>query len=716
MGAGRFTSIGLLSALVLVQACAMGDPMMGGPGAMPRPPEETAPTGTRWKDVDVTDACGRSRRVWILVDESCGEVDTPGYFESFRAPMFRDGAIVGQHLFAVDASHLWVLDASDPARLERRALWAGFGLPLAVAATGERLVLAAGSEGLVVADVSAPLQPRRVGAASLGAPAFDLSLAGDRAWVAAGALGLAEVRLAEEGPELVRSIATGGFAVGVEVVEGRAYVAACDSFKIVDLASGETLGQTWLSEAHKSGQLVAPAKDVTVNGDLAFVAAGRYGAVAVDVSDPAAPTVLGNVTRARELSYYASGVRQDERMLYIAAGEWGIEPVALATARSKFARTTEPDLFATPDTPGGCGTPGEWTATTTDLGEVPRPGRDPIQTLPVGGHVYAFGDASRIGLRALDVHREEAGALKKVGRYEEPRVVTTVAARDGRVLAIGPRAGLFRADDAALLLPEDSSALPLKPRLGAFAADGRWVTVTEADDLFVEGSGYRISWGTPITGLAIFGDEAVLASELGLLNYGLETKQTRFASAAWKNALKLQVASHGPTLFVSSPEWLSGYRLETSWSTLPPHEIFGQEEVRSLSAWRRAAPRRVLLPTSRGLLEVGNLGTQAGFALHGKATTLRGVLPPGSYEAGAVSETHAFLVASDRRRYRTTVHVLALDGEEPTIVQSHVFSGVGLGAALDGEKLYVADADRGLRVFSQLAGRITPLGTVEIAP
>ncbi len=41
-----------------------------------------------------------------------------------------------------------------------------------------------------------------------------------------------------------------------------------------------------------------------------------------------------------------------------------------------------------------------------------------------------------------------------------------------------------------------------------------------------------------------------------------------------------------------------------------------------------------------------------------------------------------------------------------------VFSGAAAGVAADGDRLYVADADRGVRVFARAGAVLTPLGVV----
>ncbi len=102
---------------------------------------------------------------WVLVDEICGDGEGTDDLQSLAAPMFRDGAAIADHLFAVDASHLWSLDLAKPTgQIARSALLTGLGQPLAVAQRGSELVLAA------------PVRSRSL---SLPGAAFDVQVVGD---------------------------------------------------------------------------------------------------------------------------------------------------------------------------------------------------------------------------------------------------------------------------------------------------------------------------------------------------------------------------------------------------------------------------------------------------------------------------------------------------------------------------------------------------------
>jgi hypothetical protein len=274
------------------------------------PPSQPPPTGEKWVQSLAEDGCERSTFQYTLVDEMCGATDDPGYFAALRAPMFRDGARIQDHLFAVDGTLLWVLDL-EGGFSGRETLVPGLGQPLAVAAWDHTLLVASGEEGLLLLDVSDPTAPVVAHRLALPGPALALHREGNTLYVALGKEGLALVALTPRGPFLERVIPLEGddaFAVGVRVRGGFAYVAACSGLAILSLREKRQIAHAWPSQATSDGT-TAPAKGVELIDDVAFVAAGRLGAVAIDIHDPQNPSALGACARPYEPLYYVSGVR-----------------------------------------------------------------------------------------------------------------------------------------------------------------------------------------------------------------------------------------------------------------------------------------------------------------------------------------------------------------------------------------------------------------------
>ncbi len=695
----------------------LGPPDDGGP---PVAPSDPPPTGSKWQGIEVTGECGRTKLAFVLVDEVCGGTDDPAYMDYFHAPIMRDGALIGTHLFAVDATYLWVLDTADPENIARTSLLAGFGQPLAVATHQGLLLIAAGDEGLLVVDPADPASPFRVATIDVAGPALDVSVDGDRALVALGAGGVAVVDLVSRTVE--KTLGVPGFAAAVAGRNGKAYVAACDNFAIIDVMSTAVQGETWLSGHTVDGILVAPAKDVTLEGDVAFVAAGRYGAVAVDISNPAAPGVLGNCTEASDLAFYASGVRQEGGTLYVAGGEWGIKPVSVLNPTAACSSQITPALPPIPSSDDqACSTepPWEvlpWTDTWTPP-PIPPEGRDPIQTLPVPGRVFAFGDATRVGLRAIDIRDTLTVGLPKLGRYSEPRLTEGLAAQGDRVLVAGKAGGLYRVVAGQLVLDQELAEAKTA-RAAAFLGDGRWVLgapdpETGGGNILIEGLATPVP--VPLTiwagGIAAKADTVYVPVREGVLLVN-DSGQTTLLPSGRDAELPQAIAVADDHLLLAAPEWSDALRVTPSDATPLGENGLDEGDLYDVGLWRRALPRRLLFHTAAGAVEVASLGGQASLTLHG--TSLTGPLPSGDYVAGATDGDRVYLVSTDRGRYRTMLVTVSLDGGAPVVQGVTSFTGMGTALASLGGRLYLADGDRGLRVFDSTASSPTQIDVLEL--
>lgn len=707
-------------------AGAPSDDVGGGGGA-------AAPTGQRWEAVETEDACGRGGLSYVLVDEVCGRTGQGYAAPNLHAPMFRDGALFGSTLLAVDATFLWSLDLGAAGGIRRHALVGGLGEPVAAAAYGPgELLLASGAEGLVRVDATDPTAPARSGRVELPGFAYDVHVDGDTAYVALGREGLGVVDLASGA--LLRKIPVPGHAVGVTTRGRHAYVAACTSLAVVDLDAAQVVSQAWPGAAYttRDGVLTAPAKDVELVGDVAFVAAGRAGAVAIDVRTAEAPTVLGGCTRP-EPSFYASGVRGEADKLFVAGGEWGVlavdtsSPARACTTLTPASSGGEESAGATPTRDAGAGADagdaGAGACTSRPPWELlaweevwapPPPAKDPIQVLPAGGRVLAFGDARRIGTRAVDVRDTADAALRLVARYDEPRRLVSVAASGGRVVAAGPGGGLFLVGEAGALTraPSDRDQILRDARLVAFADDGRWVAVS-GGRLWAEGHDAPLGAGLESAHDLVAQGPGIVAVALdgGVTTFDLVTG-ARTPRGIADAHLPLALAPDGRGgLFVAAPEWAAGRRLSGGAATpLPPHGVFDDAEAADTARWRTGVPRRHLASGGE-LVELATLGREAGLVLHAASGVRRVALPPGTYAGLARDEAHAYAVALDRSLYRSTLVTVALDGGAPQITSTEVFTGGAAGVAAAGGHVFVADADGAVRVYDA-SGRKPVLSSV----
>lgn len=716
--------IGIAACLVAAMGCsADGDSanVSGAPDRpdLPTPPTDPPPTGQKWETIEVGGSCGRTGLAYILIDEVCGGTEDPDYLDYFRAPMFRDGARIGDFMFSVDGTHLWVLDAGDVQGMTRHVLQAGIGEPLAVAALGQKLVVAAGSAGVLIFDVQNPLEPVLDDQVALDGPALDVHVEGSDVYVAMGNAGMA-VFTPSQGFSFVKTLPVPGFAAAITAREGLAYVAGCDEVSVIDVINDQLLSNRWLDSAYDGEVLVAPAKDIEVVGDTAFVAAGRFGAVAMDVSDPTSTFVRGNCTLVDDQAFYASGVRAEGTTLYVAGGEYGILPVDIAVPNNACNGIVFPELPQLPGDSEDCATQPPWEYITwTETFPPPPPARDPIQTLPFGDVVYAFGDARRIGLRAIDTR--DADSLELLGRYDEPRVVTGVAAFGDRVIVLGPAGGSFLADPNGLLTADE----PIPTAINALGVttldDGRWAMLTAEGQLAIEGLGVVLdSVDTPWSeGLAAAGQQvAVPTAEGAIVVDGTDAQGAPIVLAsAQTSALPPAIAMTESAVALASPEWTTGESLDLQGTppiNFAPHEVFTAEDVMSGSTWRQGLPRRLLVATGEGVAEVATLGTKAGLTIHGLGVST--ALPPANYVAGTVLGGQLFLITADRGSYRSQLVTVDFNASEASVVSSLGFSGLATDVAAANGRLYIADADRGVRVYDVAGATPQPLGVVEVSP
>lgn len=684
---------------------AWGSSVRGAPaddGSRGKAPGDPAPTGQRWKPVE-TETCGRTGISWVLVDEVCGDGEGNDDPDSLHAPMFRDGAIVDDHLFAVDATHLWTFDLARPSELSRASLLTGLGTPLAVDRRGGELVLAAGASGLVTVDVTNAASPTRARSTRLSGKAYDVEVRGDTAYVAMGHAGLAEVDLGPASPTIRHSWSLPGFSAGVATRGAYAYVAACSTFRVVELSTGKVVAETWVPAPIVADRLVAPAKKVTLVGDVAFVAAGRYGAVAIDVTEPHAPSVLGNCTLLDTPSFYASGVRANAGKLYVAGGEWGVLPVDVASP--KVSCSTLMALAPPEDDPDvSCSSKPPWEVVPWEkIWAPPPPGKDPIQTLPVGDRVYAFGDARRIGVRAVDVRSAVDPALPIVQRFDEPRTLLGVAASPDRVVAVGPRGGVFAATPSGLLT---RTATPGDAALQASTAvsllgDGRWVALG-ASGLVVEGAGGAIAVPAASTIAPVSATRVAVASPtVGVRVIDVDTGVATHHGLAHEAHLPLSVAADAAGVYYAAPEWPAAARVSVGASVdLPGHAVFDAEDILDASLWRMRLPRRHLLTSPRGLVEVAGLGPAVGLVLHAAGGAKRTGLPPLTYAAAATDGDHVYVVGIDRSLYKSYLVSVDITGAEPAVLALEVFTGAASGVAVSGGRVFVADADGAIRAYA----------------
>src|SRR5690606_15580267 len=116
-----------------------------------------------------------------------------------------------------------------------------------------------------------------------------------------------------------------------------------------------------------------------------------------------------------------------------------------------------------------------------------------------------------------------------------------------------------------------------------------------------------------------------------------------------------------------------------------------------------------------GVIEIATLGNRAGLTLHGAlGKSLELALPSGTYVDAAAAGDTLYLVLADRDIYRSAITTVKLGASSAEIVHTTSFTGIAMAAAVDGQRLYVADADRGVRVYSIATTMPAALGVIDL--
>jgi hypothetical protein len=182
--------------------------------------------------------------------------------------------------------------------------------------------VAAGSAGLQVVDVSNHAAPQRVASLALAGNANDVKLSGGRAFVAGGTAGLHIIDIGNPlAPRLIQTVDTKGEAVDVRAYGNLAFVAnSALGLQIVDIGPG--------APAHITGAIKTPGvpRGVDATGTIAVVA-GSAGLHFVNVANPAAPVILG----ARSLPDDAKDVVVNGPIAYVADYTGSLQIVDFST-------------------------------------------------------------------------------------------------------------------------------------------------------------------------------------------------------------------------------------------------------------------------------------------------------------------------------------------------------------------------------------------------
>jgi len=162
---------------------------------------------------------------------------------------------------------------------------------------------------LVVVDLTVPATPTIRGRVTVGASALvSVKVIGSLAYVAAGSAGLQIVDVSTPtAPVVIGVVDTPGTASGVAVASGRAYVADGTAVQVIDVSAPNA--------PFLVGSLATSATGVAVAGSRLYTVDGGAVSKVIDVTNPAAPTLLSATTN----SFASQGVAAAGTLMYLAS-------------------------------------------------------------------------------------------------------------------------------------------------------------------------------------------------------------------------------------------------------------------------------------------------------------------------------------------------------------------------------------------------------------
>lgn len=205
---------------------------------------------------------------------------------------------VGSYCYIQDEFfNMHCIDVSDPAHPNETGSFNTEGHhSLGIWNDGSRVVLANSTYGIRILDTNGT-QVTQLGAFRSPGRIMDCAGSGSHAYLAAGENGLKIFDVTHpDRPTLAAEVALGGFANGIYVTGGRAYV-------VGTLGTGDDENQGGFLEVVDVQNPMAPEVtgsvevsgepfDVVVRNDIAYVATQTAGVTLVNVTDPAHPSVL----------------------------------------------------------------------------------------------------------------------------------------------------------------------------------------------------------------------------------------------------------------------------------------------------------------------------------------------------------------------------------------------------------------------------------------
>lgn len=161
-----------------------------------------------------------------------------------------------------------------------------------VRVVGNRAYIADGSAGLRIVDVTNPAVPVMLGSFDTAGEANDLVVVANRVYVADGPAGLQIIDVSDpQAPVYIGTLDTPGIARGVDVSGNIAVIADGSALRIVDVSNPA-------NPISRGSVVMSDARDVTVEGNTAYVADFQGSLKTVDFSVPTTPVLLAATSQS----------------------------------------------------------------------------------------------------------------------------------------------------------------------------------------------------------------------------------------------------------------------------------------------------------------------------------------------------------------------------------------------------------------------------------
>lgn len=228
------------------------------------------------------------------VPEVLGELPT-----TVTAAGILDVAMNGSGTLAVTAmgtAGIWVVDLANPSAPVRRGVYDTSGVAFAVAlnASGSLAYVADGSGGLKVVSLANPSAPSQVGSIALSGIQRDVAVQGSVAYVVDQMGRLVTVDVANaSAPQQLGALTMGRYAYNVAVSGTLAIMHTQGSAAYLDVVDVTTPASPVIRSS-VAVDASGAVKGIALGASRAYVASGTAGLRIYELTNPAAPTLLGS--------------------------------------------------------------------------------------------------------------------------------------------------------------------------------------------------------------------------------------------------------------------------------------------------------------------------------------------------------------------------------------------------------------------------------------